>query len=511
MKNSKSIATNITELPIGKKFWDWRIFKLIAKQAIPGIISSMLLAFVPLIDGLFAGFLKNSNDAIAAVNYSFVIQVLFLVVIFGVHGACSVIFAQYYGASEYDKVKSAHKLKIIFSAFFWFFSLVPMVIFPHQILSLFTSNSLILQYGVTYTRIMGIGLLLYWIAQAYASSLLQMGFATFVLVATLAPILINSVFDYLFTMVFHFHVAGLAYATIISSVVSLIVFESFVRFKHLIIKFNYLILFIFHKEVFMKIINRWHMVIVEFSFGVGILVINIIIARSYNNYHGQTYGVINGMFGIFTRIANAAIVGFYGSVAFFIGKYLGADLFDEAYKNAKRIYIIAFIFAAITSSIISLLSTYYINAFFKHISEPNRVQTIMILRLYCLIFPAFLLGILSFRILEAGGQSKTVMIFDFVHTWVVIVLIGFLVFYVWHPDQYWKAWIVASVCRYTRAIVATFLVEQKLWLVNLLKNDAIEPHGASYIVLSIVTFGIFPVMRKIQKRNKQIIHKQKRN
>ena len=506
-KNIRTFQKEKTELPIGNKFWSLKIFKLILKQAIPGILSSILLSFVPLIDGLFAGVLHNSNDAIAAINYSFSIQVLFLVIIFGTQGACSVILAQYYGASKYAKVLSAHKLKIIFSIVFWLFALIPTAIFPSLILHMFTNNSQILAYGTHYLRIIGIGLIIYWIAQAYGSSLLQIGYANFVLIAVLVPITTNSFFDYLFTIHFDYHVAGLAYATIISNFILVLVFETYVRIKKLPIVVNYLLLFSFHKEVLKQIIKRWHMVIVEFSFGLGIMVINIIIAQSYDNYNGQTYGVINGMFGIFTRLANAAIVGFYGTVAFFIGKYLGANLLDEAYINAKRIYIVSFGFATIFSSLISIFSIYYINLFFPNVSMANRVQTIMILRLYILIFPAFVLGMLSFRILEAGGQSKTVMIFDFIHTWIIIVFVGYLVFHVWNPSIYWHAWIVASVCRYTRAFVSAFLVEQKLWVVNLLKNNAIKPYGLSYVVLSISTFGIYPlitwIINKIFKKEKK--------
>ena len=493
---------NKKNFPIGESFWSPKIFKLIIKQAIPGILSAMLFAIVPLIDNLYAGFL--GDDTIAAVNYSISFQLLFLAIVFGIQGSCTVIFAQYYGSHDNEKVQSAHKLKMVLIVFFWVLSLIPLVIIPGKILYLFTSNKDIINLATQYTRIMGVGLLLYWIVQGYISSLLQMGHALFVLSVTLIPIIVNAIFDYLFAIHYNFDVKGLAYATILSNLISIFVFELFINIKQLIIKFNWLLLFSFHKSVLKKIIQRWHMIIVEFSFGLGIIIISIIIAKSYDNYNGQTYGVINGVYGIFTKISSASIVGFYGSVAYFCGKYLGAGLYEEAYINAKRVCVVSFFFGILFSGLFSIFAPYYINLFFKNITEANRVQTIMILRLYVLIFPAFILGILSFRILEAGGQTKIVMIFDFVHTWVVIVLIGYLIFYVWNPTEYWKAWLIASVCRYTRAFVATILVQQKLWLVNLLKDNAIEPHGLSYIILAIFTIGIYPILNSIKnKRSKK--------
>ena len=502
MEKELKKTNNMKSFPVGKSFWCPKMFKLIVKQAIPGILSAMLFAVVPLIDNLYAGFL--GDDVIAAVNYSISLQLLFLAIVFGLQGACTVIFAQYYGSNEDEKVKSAHKLKMVLIVIFWLFSLIPLVILPGPILYLFTSNHRIVHLATRYTRIIGIGLIIYWIAQGYISSLLQMGYSFFVLSVTLVPIIINSIFDYLLAIYYNFNVEGLAYATILSNFISIIVFEIFINSKKLIIKFNWFLLFSFDKSVLKKIIKRWHMIIVEFSFGLGIIIISIIIARAYDNYKGQTYGVINGVYGIFTKLASASIVGFYGSVAYFCGKYLGAGLYDEAYTNAKRIYLVSFIFGITFSGIFAIFAPYYVNAFFPNISEANRVQTIMILRLYVFIFPAFILGILSFRILEAGGQTKIVMIFDFVHTWVVLVILGYLIFYVWNPEQYWKAWVVASFCRYTRAIVATMLVKHKLWLVNLLETEAIEPRGLSYAILAISTIGLYPLVSyiKTNKKNK---------
>ena len=495
------VKANPEFLPTSEHFWDWNIFKLIAKKAIPGILSAILLSLVPLVDNFFAG--QLGDNVVAAINYSFTIQILFLVIIFGVHGAVSVVFAQYYGAKRFNHVRSAHQLKIIFSMLFWALSLIPFWIFPHQLLGLFTSNKIIIQYGVTYTKYMALALFFYWIADAFASSLLQMGRPMFILIIAIIAIAINSTFDYLFTIHYHLGVKGLAYATLISTATNLIFFDIFVRIKKLVITFNWFLLFSIYREIIIKTIHRWHMVIVEISFGLGILVINIIIARSYSNYFGQTYGVINGIFGIFTRIARSSFVGFYGTVAFFCGKYLGANLFKEAYWNSKRIYLVSLIFGIVFAGIFSIFANEYVNFFFKKISHINRHQVIMLLQLYILIFPAFLLGILSFRILEAGGQSKIVMLFDLSHTWVVIVLIGFLIFHVWNPHTYWVAWIVASVFRYTRAIVATFLVTRKQWLVNLVENNAIEPHGSSLVILNISTFGIYSIIHKFKSVKKQ--------
>ena len=473
-------------------FWDKQSFMSIIKKSLPIIIASMLNAFVPFIDNIVAG--SISSDAEAAITYSLTIQFTLFMLVLGGFGAIGIVMAQYKGKGDLTKTQDAHKLKLLYSLAITVPGAIIVFIFPEQLLGIFTDKQAIINQGKDFLRLYGVVFVLNGLATAYIGSLSSMGYTTISIIVTAISISVNTGLDYALVNGAHLGTSGLAYATITveaSLLISLISYALIKKAKEIL--FSIFKIFKISKDVLMKSLHRWHMVVVELSFGFGMLTAAVFMAKGYDG--AISAGAVLGVITPFTKITFAAIGGFYAAIAIFVSSELGKDNFKLAYMNSKRIMIMSLGMILIISSIFATTSQWIVQIYYG-MDAKSLDEAVMILRLFPLIIPGMMFGILSYRLLEAGGQSKTIMIFDFVNTWVFYVLSIYLIFIVWTPDHMWVAWILSQAVRYIRAGFGMYLIQDKLWLVNLTKDKAKEPQGGTYVMLSIVTLGLYPLVNK---------------
>ena len=479
-----------------KTFWDKTSFKNIIKKSIPMILAAMLAALVPFVDNVIAGSISSVSEA--GVTYALTIQFVVFVIALGTIGAISVVAAQYNGASNSRLFRDAHKLKIVSTVFISLIGAVLVFVIPEQLLGIFTTKQSVIDDSKDFLRLYGVVFILMSINMSYRTSLTSLGHTKIALLITVLGVVLNTTGDLLFVHVFDMGTSGLAYATII---VQSVVFSAYVIYAKLLkedrVFFNIFKIFNIDKEVIIKTFHRWHMVIVEVSFSMGILIVQVIMARSYD--HTVSSGTILGVVTPFTKVMTSGITGFYAANAIFVGANLGKDKFKLAKMNAKRVLLSSFIIVMSFTAIIAGTSQWLVKVYTK-IDEHSLHQGVMILRLYVILVPSMLLGILNYRFLESGGQSKTVMIFDAVYTWVFLVLGTYLIFYVWTPDEFWIAFVVSKLIQYVRAFVSWYFVSQDLWLVNLTKEKAKPISGNTLVVISVMTLGIYPMLLKLKQR-----------
>lgn len=479
-------------------FWDFKSFKVIFLKTLPIIFASMLNSIIPFVDNVVAG--NISNEATAATIYSLSIQSVVFLIVIGGYGAISVVMAQYKGSKDIQKVVDAHKLKLIWGLSISIFACIIVVSIPRTLLGVFTNNIAIINSGENFLRIYGFVFILSAIATAYSSSLSSMGYVKISLISTLISIALNTGFDYFLGIYLGMNTIGLAIATLIvrfSMIATFVIFALIVKAKEVL--FSITQFFKISKIVIRKSLERWHMVLIEIVFGIGSLVSNILMARGYDNPNTPP-GAVIGATSPFLNLIFSGIGGFYSANAIFVGSNLGKNKFKLAYFNAFRIYISSLVFTLLISFIISAFSSFIINIY-GSLSSEVLYNVKLILLLFPSIVPAYIFGILSYRFLESGGQSKTVMIFDFTNVLFTYIITPYLVYFVWKPDSFWLAYFVVMLSWYFRAFVATYLVVQKLWLVNLTNEKAKEPSGKVLIVLTITTVGIYPLLRWAFKKD----------
>jgi len=195
--------------------------KAIAFFALPMLLGNVFQQFYNMVDSFVVGRFVGTS-ALAAVGTSFPVVFLMIALIMGVTMGSTVLVAQYFGAKERDKVRATVDTAYIFLFWAGLFLTVAGILLTDPILRLLKVPEEIRPEAATYLRIIFAGSLPSFGYNAVAAILRGLGDSKTPLYLLIVATLLNIVLDLAFVVVFHWGVAGVAWATIISQTVSFV-------------------------------------------------------------------------------------------------------------------------------------------------------------------------------------------------------------------------------------------------------------------------------------------------
>ncbi len=201
---------DLTEGPIAKKLL---IFSL------PMIVGNLISQLYNVVDSIVVGNFVGS-DALAAVSASFPIMMLFNAMFWGVAVGAGIVIAQNFGAKRYDVLNKA--VNTAFGLVYASGLIITIigVLFSGPLLRLLGTPENIIGDSTVYLAIIFAGTLGNMAYNIGGGILRGMGDSRWPLVFLTVSAVLNIVLDLLFVVVFHWGVAGVAIATIISHIVS---------------------------------------------------------------------------------------------------------------------------------------------------------------------------------------------------------------------------------------------------------------------------------------------------
>jgi len=301
--------------------------------------------------------------AVAAVGVCALFSMLLFSAYFGFCNGGMIFFAQYWGAKDENGICRAYGLTLIcmMAAGFIFGSLA--ILAPEFIIGIYTDKENIRQVGIPYLRIVGWCYPLQTLAMAMGSLLRSVEKVKIPLFASIASMITNTFLNWV--LIFgrfgfpHLGVRGAAIATVIAQVVHILVLYIYCfRDKHSFItriRDHYKWSRAFVREYFAKI---FFVVINEVLYGVGMLLLNMIIGRQVEAGIAAmaVFRVLEGfVFAFFGGLANASSV--------MVGKRIGAGEHLEGYADAKRFVLICPLVTLAIWSIILCLRSPVLHAF----------------------------------------------------------------------------------------------------------------------------------------------------
>ncbi|TFG82041.1 MAG: MATE family efflux transporter, partial [Spirochaetales bacterium] len=183
--------------------------------AIPMLIGNVFQQFYTMVDSIIVGNFVGT-EALAAVGTAFPVIFLMIALINGLTMGTMVLVAQYFGAKDFRKVRAAVDSGYI--VLFWAglaMSIVG-VLSTDAILRLLNVPADVFAEASTYLRIIFSGLLAMFGYNAISAILRGLGDSKTPLYILIVSSLVNVALDLLFVVVFHWGVAGVAWATVIS-------------------------------------------------------------------------------------------------------------------------------------------------------------------------------------------------------------------------------------------------------------------------------------------------------
>lgn len=213
------------------------VTKQIFYFALPMVLGSFLQQIYSFVDSIVVGKFIGTQ-ALAAVGASFPIIYTLIAIVIGVGSGASVVISQYFGAKNIVQVKKS--ISTIFVFLFWASLIVPVLglMFSGTLLSLLGVPEDVLPLATTYFNIYIGGQFFFFGYNGVASVLRGLGDSRTPLVFTIISTLANIGLDFLFVLVFHWGVAGVAWATIIAQGLAFVSAAIYLNRKNDLISFR---------------------------------------------------------------------------------------------------------------------------------------------------------------------------------------------------------------------------------------------------------------------------------
>lgn len=211
--------------------------KLIFFFALPMLIGNVLQQLYNTVDGIIVGRVIGKT-ALAAVGVSFPIMFLLVSLLMGVGMGATILISQFYGAKDYDNViKTIDTIMITNYIMAIGITILGIAVTKPILIALKTPPE-VLPEAAAYLKVIFIGMI-GMVGYNLVSAILRgLGDSKTPLYFMIIATLLNIVLDIVFIMVLNFGVAGAAWATIISQMVSFIVGIIYLNKKNEVIKFS---------------------------------------------------------------------------------------------------------------------------------------------------------------------------------------------------------------------------------------------------------------------------------
>ncbi|OHD21109.1 MAG: hypothetical protein A2086_07950 [Spirochaetes bacterium GWD1_27_9] len=396
--------------------------------AIPIIIQNFILSLLNAVDVIMVG--QLGTIPIAGVGLSNQIFFLLTFFVFGINSSASIFCSQYWGKKDLNSVNKIFKLSFLASFAFGFVFFIVSFMIPDFILRLYTNDKEVINTGMGYLRIVSISYLFTVITSNLVSILRSMEIVKSGMIVSIISLFINTGLNYIFIFgKFGFPalgVYGAGLATVIARSIELILLISLILIRKYPLKLNIKQIFIIDKELaknFFKI--ALPVILSEIVWSVGITVYNAIYARIGT----EQIAAIN-MVSTIESLGFVLFIGISSAGGILIGKKIGENKNDIAFKLSKRVLLIG-MFGAILTGFFVFLFRDFIFSFYKVSPDTLIYAEKILIVLCCVLWLKVSNMILFVAIIRSGGDTKFEFITISASMWLIgvpLAAIGGLIF-----------------------------------------------------------------------------------
>ncbi len=200
----------VKDLTVGKPS------SILWRFTLPLFISVIFQQFYNIADSIIVGnFATNGESALAAVGASYPITMIFMAIAMGSNVGCSVVISQLFGAKKYRQMKSAISTTLIASLALAGALTIVGLVFSPLMLKVISTPSDIMADSDIYLKIYIAGFIFIFLYNVSNGVFTALGDSKTPLYFLIGSSLGNIVLDYVFVALFHWDVAGVAWATFI--------------------------------------------------------------------------------------------------------------------------------------------------------------------------------------------------------------------------------------------------------------------------------------------------------
>lgn len=449
------------------------IYKKTLKIAVPMMIQNGITNAVGLVDNVMVGNL--GTNAVTAVSIIGQLFFVFNLAIFGGLSGPGIYAAQYYGQKNIEGFRQTFRIKHWICGFCLVAGLCAFIFAAEPLIGLYMRGeggevdpAETMRLAKEYLGVMLIGMAPFVITQIYASSLRETGDTFMPMMAGVASVVVDVVFNYL--LIFgnlgfpQLGVKGAAIATVIArfvemTIVLVVAFAK--RKKYVFLQGAYKTLLV-PRAVSAKIIKKGLPIFFnEFLWSAGIAAIT----QTYSTLGLDIVAGLN-ISNTLCNLLNVVFVAMGNAVGIVIGQMLGASEYEKAQKSSLRLAAFTGVICVALTAILVGVSGVFPNLYnttddIKHLGQWFIVIT-------ALYFPVQgFLNALYFT-LRSGGKTLITFLFDSVFSWVVTIPLTLLLCS-FSGLPVIGIYAIVQAADIIKVIIGFILVKRGLWISNIVE------------------------------------------
>ncbi len=338
---------------------------LLLRFALPMLVGNIFQQLYNMVDSIIVGKFVGSN-ALGAVGAVGNLNFLFFSLCLGLASGIGILISQFFGAGKDDYVKKIIANSVYIITISGAIMSIISCIFARPILYLMNTPAENMEDAVIYMQIVCGATVIVAIYNGISSILRALGDSKTPLIFLIVSSFINVGLDLLFVLVFHWGVAGAAWATVIAQFVSAIGS----------------ILFALRKNPYLKLEKRHFIVdndIIKKSFQIGLPVAgqNAMIAfscvalQSVVNNYGSTVMAAYTATSRVEQLVQQPFGSLGTAVSTFAGQNVGAGKYDRVSTSCKKSTLIVLIFSLMMIVIMFLFGAPIVRLF---VNEPDVIE-----------------------------------------------------------------------------------------------------------------------------------------
>lgn len=395
---------------------DKKFYRTMGRIAVPIIVQNLILSSLNLVDVIIIGGLGDA--AIASVGLANQYFFLLNLLLFGIASGSSIFTAQYWGNRDMKGIKKVLGICLLISiAAASFFTLAGLV-FPRQILGLFSKDAAVVSMGSSYLRIIVISYIVTAVTFSYSVVLRSTGNAKVPMFVSMIALSINTTLNYLLVYGYlgfpRLGTQGSAIATTIARFVEVSLLLYIVYKKKLPVAASLKEMRAFDRKYLGEFFHVTLPVIINESiWALGVTMYSVVYARMGTSVVASTQ-----VSGTVERIVWVLFMGFGNACAIMIGNKLGEGDKDIVIRYAGRFLKLGAVFALLGGVIVVALSP-YILLLMNASPEAKEFARKNLLVFSCIMWERVLNFIIIIGILRSGGDTVFSAFIDLGGVWFV--------------------------------------------------------------------------------------------
>ncbi len=442
--------------------------------ALPMIIQNGITNFVSLLDNIMVG----QIGTIPMSGVSIVNQLMFVfnLCIFGASSGAGIFTAQYHGSGDHAGVRYTFRYKMLICLLLSLVGLGVLSAFSRSLIGLYLTGegdpqdaALALEYGLSYLRVMLLGLLPFALANAYSSTLRETGQTVVPMAAGIAAVLVNLGLNYV--LIFgHFGapkmgVKGAALATVISRYAELAIVAGWTHLhsaRNPFIQGAYRSVYI-PRQLFRRItVKGMPLLLNEFLWSTSVAVLQ----QCYSTCGLDVVPAMN-IASTLQNLGNVVYLSSGNAVGILMGQMLGAGTPENILRDTNRKLVTAsvasgVVFGGVVASLSGVFPLIY------NTTGEVRALAGQLILVAASVMPFCAYANASYFTLRSGGQAMITFLFDSCFAWVVSVPLALVL------SRLVGLPIVPLflLCQYTELIkcfLGAYMLKKGLWIRNLVQ------------------------------------------